>query len=109
MNNLGLSVLWTLAASLLGFGISAVFSSGLKLRRRAFLVPYVVLTSAFLVWFFQANEIDLLARLTENWAWGIVAGGIVGAFLVNNVCSQPASRQSSGGELALDIAWLGLV
>jgi hypothetical protein len=108
MNDFGLSFLWLLAASLLGFGISAVFSDRLKLPRRVFLIPYVVLTAAFVFWFFQANEIDLLDRLTENWIWGVVGGIVVGAFLVSNVRSQPASRQSTGGDLALDIAWLGL-
>jgi hypothetical protein len=109
MSDFGLSVLWVLAASLLGFGISAVFSSWLKLSRRVFLLPYVGLTSVFLFWFFRANEIDLVALLAENWIWGLIAGVIVGAFLVNNVRSQPSSRQSTGGDLTLDIAWLGLV
>jgi len=108
MNNFGLSVLSVLAASLLGFGISAVFSSWLKLPRRVFLIPYVGLTGVFLFWFFRANEVNLVALLAENWIHGIIAGGIVGAFLVNNVRSQPSSRQSTGGGLALDIAWLGL-
>jgi hypothetical protein len=108
MNDFWLSVLWILIASLLGFSISAVFSSWLKLSRRVFLMPYILVTGAFLFLFFRANEIDLLTRLTENWAWGVTSGAIVGAFLVKNVRSQPASRQSSGGDLALDIAWLGL-
>jgi hypothetical protein len=108
MNDFGLAVLWVLAASLLGFGISLVFSSWLRLSRRVFLIPYIVLTSVFLFWFFRAIEVDLVALLAENWIWGVIAGVIVGAFLVNNVRSQPASRQSTGGELALDVAWLGL-
>jgi hypothetical protein len=108
MNELSHAIVWLLAASLLGFGISAVFSSWLKLSRRVFLVPYIILTSAFLFRFFRAIEIYLPALLTENWIGGLVAGVIVGAFLVKNVRSQPYSRQSTGGELALDITWLGL-
>jgi len=107
-NKFWLSVLWVLAASLLGFGISGVFSSWLRLSRRIFLIPYIALTGAFLYWFFRVNEIDLPALLAENWIWGVVAGIIVGAFLVNNVRSQPFSRGSTGRDLALDIAWLGL-
>lgn len=107
-NDVWSSVLWVLAASLLGFGISAVFSSWLKLSRRVFLIPYVVLTGVFLFWFFRVNKINLVALLAENWIWGIIAGVVVGAFLVNNVRSQPFSRRSTGGDLALDIAWLGL-
>jgi hypothetical protein len=108
MSELPLAIGWILAASLLGFGISAVFSSWLKLPRRVFLVPYIVLTIAFLFWFFRAMEIYLPAFLTENWMWGLIAGVIVGAFLVKNVRSQSHSRQAAGGDLLFDIAWLGL-
>lgn len=108
MNELSPPVLWVLSASLLGFGISAVFSSWLKLPRRVFLIPYVVLTSAFLFGFFRSGEIDLGALLAQNWTWGVIAGVIVGMFLVNNVRSQPYSRKSTGGHLVLNIAWLGL-
>jgi hypothetical protein len=79
----------------------------MKLSRRVFLIPYIGLISAFLFWFFRANEIDVFAFLVENWIWGVVAGVIVSVFLVKNVRSQPASRQTTGGELVLDIAWLG--
>lgn len=108
INNIWLSALWVLAASLLGFGISAVFSAWIKLSRRVFLIPYIGLTSLFLFLFFRVNEIDLFAFLVENWIWGLVAGVAVGAFLVNNVRSQPSSQQFTGSDLALDIGWLGL-
>jgi hypothetical protein len=108
ISNIWSSLLWVVGASLLGFGISILFSNWLKLSRRVFLIPYIGLSSAFLFWFFQANEINLSAFLIENWVWGVIAGVLVSAFLINNVRSQPASRQSSGGELVFDIAWLGL-
>jgi hypothetical protein len=107
ISNIWSSILWVVGASLLGFGISLLFSNWLRLSRRVFLIPYIGLSSAFLFWFFQANEINLSAFLVENWVWGVVAGVIVSAFLVNNVRSQPASRQTAGGELVFDIAWLG--
>jgi hypothetical protein len=109
INNIWSPILWVTGASLLGFGISILFSNFLKLSRRVFLIPYVGLSSAFLFWFFRANEIDVSSFLVENWVWGVVAGVVVSIFLVNNVRSQPASRQTTGGELVLDIAWLGLV
>lgn len=104
-----LAIGWVIAASLLGFGISAIFSGWLKLSRRIFLIPYVVLTSAFLYGFIVWSEIDIGTLLAENWIAGVIAGVLVGLFLVRNVRSQPASRQSNGGELVLDLAWLGLV
>lgn len=103
------SIAWVVAACLLGFGISALFSGWLHLERRAFLIPYVLLTGAFLTAFALWSDLDLRALLTENWLAGVVAGVLVSAFLVRNVRSQPPSRQARGGELALDLGWLGLV
>jgi hypothetical protein len=97
-----------IGASLLGFGISLLFYDWLKLSRRVFLIPYVAMSSTFLFWFFRTNDIDWVHLFFENWMWGVIVGVVIGAFLVNNVRSQPASRKTTGGELALDIAWLGL-
>lgn len=100
---------WVIAASLLGFAISALFSGCLKLSRRAFLIPYVILTSLFLYSFVTWSEADLGALIAEYWLAGVIAGLLVGIILARNVRSQPASRRSNGGELVLDLAWLGLV
>ena len=99
---------WLVAASVLGFGISAVFAGWLRLPRRRFLVPYVVLVSLFLYGFVALNEIDLVSMLTANWMWGTLAGTLVGIFLVKTVRAQPLSRQSSGKDLIVDIGWAGL-
>lgn len=45
----------------------------------------------------------------HNWLWSVASGVIVGLFLVKNVFSQPASRQSTGWGFILDIIWIGLV
>jgi hypothetical protein len=102
-------VFWILSAALLGFGISAVFSSWLKLPRRIFLVPYIGLGAVFLVWFYASSNLSLNDLISKNWIWGVVAGVIVSIFLVSNVRSQPTSRQSAGGEFAFDLVWLGFV
>lgn len=99
---------WILLGSVLGFMISAIFSARLGLPRRIFLIPYILFSGLFLAWFFGSNGIDLIPLVRDNWIWGLVAGSLVGAFTVANVRSQPASRESSGGGLALDLAWLGL-
>jgi hypothetical protein len=109
MNNIWIAVVWVLGASLLGFGISAIFSNWLKLSRRVFLIPYVVFSSAFLFTFFRTFEVDLPMLIGENWIWGVVAGVLVGTFLVSNVHSQPFSRKVTGADFALNITWLGLV
>jgi hypothetical protein len=103
------AVLWVVAACALGFAITSVFSWWLKISRNLFLIPYLVLTSVFLVVFFLVTRIDVAALLARSWIWGIVAGVVVGIFLVFNVRSQPASQQSKGGELAWDIIWPGFL
>lgn len=102
------SCLWFLAAGLLGFGVSAFFAEYLKLSRRVFLIPYIILTSVFLVGFFSGYQTNLQGLFSTNWLWGLVAGSAVGAFLVKNVLSQPASHTPLGWKLLLDIAWVGV-
>lgn len=99
---------WVLAAGLLGFATSAVFSGWLRLSRRLFLVPYFVLTGGFLYCFCYWSQLDLISLLSENWYWGLLAGAIVGAFLVRNVRSQAASARSTGTGLAFDVLWVGV-
>lgn len=102
-------LVWVIAASGIGFGISAVFAGRMKLSRHSFLIPYVSLVSIFLCAFFLLNEVDLPAILAENVAWGILTGGVVSLFLVKTVRAQPVSRNTYGVELALDVTWAGLV
>jgi len=103
------SILWVIGACAIGFAVSAIFAGGLKLSRRQFLIPYVAIVSIFLYSFTIRNEIDIIAIFTHNWAWGILAGGLLSLYLVRTVRAQPATRQSSGASLALDMAWAGLV
>ena len=108
LSQFGLFLAWVLAAGLLGLAISGVFSGWLRLSRRAFLVPYLALSGAFLYAFVHWSQLELSALFSPNWAWGLLAGIVVGAFLVRNVRSQPASERSSGAGLAFDALWVGL-
>ena len=107
-DQLWLNLGWVLAAGLLGFATSAIFSGWLHFARRLFLVPYFALTGAFLCGFFYWSQIDLISLFTQNWIWGLLAGAIVGALLVRNVRSQAASARSTGVRLILDVLWVGL-
>lgn len=102
-------VVWVIAAGILGFLISAVFAGRMKLARNRFLFPYAILVFIFLYDFMIQNKIDIAALVTDNLGWGILAGALASVFLVRNVKSQPASRQSEGKELAVDIVWPGLI
>ena len=100
---------WVVAASILGFAISAVFAGWLKLSRSRFLIPYVLFVALFLYGFTVVNEVDLAIFFTRNLPWGILVGGLVSLFLIKTVRSQPLSRQVSGVALWLDLTWTGLV
>lgn len=103
------AIIWIASACVLGFGLSAIFSGWLEMRRRFFLIPYVALTGAFLYAFIRFAALDIQALVSHNLLWGVIAGLAVGALMVMNVRSQPSSRESTGENLSLDIAWLGLV
>ena len=104
-----LHLIWVLAATLLGFVLTAVFSGWMQLSRRIFLVVYLVSTGAFLFAFARWSRVDLGTLITQNWIWGVVAGVLVATFLVINVRSQADSQQLTGGALFFDFTWLGLV
>lgn len=101
------ALLWLVSASALGFMVSAIFSAGLKLSRRKFLLVYVPLGAAFLAAFFAIQRVGW-AKIFNHWYWGILSGVAVSLFLISNVRGQPKSRTAQGGELALDLLWLGL-
>lgn len=101
--------LWILAAGGLSFAVAALFAGWLQLRRPLFLVPYVALVGAFLYGYFRWSDIDVGYQIGRNWVWGLVAAVVVGAMLVKNVLSQPASPRSQGARLGFDLLWSGVV
>ena len=107
------SILFTSAifgtACLLVFGISFIFSGLLGLSRRIFLLPYILFSSAFLIYFFNSAVPVTYTFWTHNWAWGLFITLIAGVFLVRNIYSQPASQDKRGKGLFFDIIWFGFV
>ena len=100
---------WALAAAVLGFAIAAIFAGLLRLPRNIFLVAYLVFAAPFLYSFVRWSNLDVRELLRHNWIWGLVAAVVVGAFVVRNVLSQPASPRSEGVSLVFEILWLGVV
>ena len=89
-------LLWVAAGGVLGFAVAAVFAGLFRLPRALFLVPYVVLVSAFLYGYARWSEIDIADLVVRHWPWGLVGAAIVGAFVVRNVLSQPAFPRPQG-------------
>jgi hypothetical protein len=108
MNLVQISILWLIAASLMGFGLSAIFSGWLKLPRRLFLIPYIALSSLVLFFFLSKNPVVNNEFWFHNWYWGLLASILAGAFLVKNVLSQPSSQKGKGAQLIVDLGWFGL-
>jgi hypothetical protein len=102
-------VSWLIAGCAGGFATSLVFAGVLKLSRNIFLIPYVTYCIILLYTFIRTNDINVAAIFEKNWVWGVFAGAVTSVFLIRNVRSQPATRQSSGAGLILDISWAGLV
>jgi hypothetical protein len=99
---------WVVVAGLLSFATSFVFAGRLRLPRRIFLIPYIVLSGLFLYAFFTWSGIPLQDLIQHNWIWGLVGAALLAIFLVKNVYSQPASSRPKGFTFLFDILWLGI-
>ncbi len=102
-------IVWVLGAGDLGFAITLLFVSVMKLSRNKFLIPNVLFVSIFLYAFIALNQIDLAALLANNLFWGILAGLLVSIILIRHTRSQPRSRKPDDQSLAFDPGWAGLI
>jgi hypothetical protein len=108
MNLVQISIIWLIGASLIGFGMSAIFSGWLKLSRRLFLIPYIAISGLVLFLFLYNNPIVNIEFCLHNWFWALFVSIIAGAFLVKNVISQPYSQTVKGLPFYVDIIWFGI-
>jgi hypothetical protein len=99
---------WVLAGAILGFGLAAVFSGTLHLRREVFLLPYLAVTAAFLEAYRRLNGPRAREALRQRWIGGLVGALVAGTFVVWSVLRQPASPAPQGAALLGSIAWLGV-
>lgn len=102
-------LLWILAGTLLASVVAAVFAGAFHLPRSIYLIPYVVLVTAFLYGYVRWSKIALGQCMRYHWGWGLVGGIVVGIFAVQSVLRQPSSATPQGVELAVDLLWLGMV
>ena len=88
-----MDILWILAASLLGFSTAAVFAGWLKLKRNIYLLFYIPLSAAFIIFFILSNDYNLKELIMHNWYWGLTGAILASAFVFKNVLSQPSGSQ----------------
>ena len=104
-----LHLVWVLAAGALGFVVAAVFAGLLRLPRVPYLVPYALVTGAFVYSYLRWSQTSVADLIRRNWPWGLLGALVCGAFTVKNILSQPASAHSDGLALTLDLVWSGAV
>lgn len=102
-----MSILWIIAAALLGYGIAATFAGKLKLQRDIYLLFYIPLVSVLILAFIRLNAINIKETIAHNWGWGLIAALIAGVLVIRNVMSQPSSEPNKGMALVSDILWPG--
>jgi hypothetical protein len=103
-----LQIGWIAGAAVVGFAASAVFAGLLHLPRNLFLVPYGILATLFLYAYFHSSGVELVAHFRRRPFLGVLGAALVGAFVVSNVLSQPASPRPEGWALTLAVLWVGV-
>ena len=100
---------WIVAAGLLGFVITLIFSALLRLSGDIFLIPYIGFTLLFLFAYIRWSGLSIQTLILDNWVWGVIGAGILGIVTIRNVLSQPSSPHSQGFKLAFDLLWSGFL
>ena len=99
---------WVLAAGVLGFALSMIFSSILRLPRNLYLIPYIGFATLFLYAYVRWSGLSIRDLLVRNWVWGLVGAVLLALFTVRNILSQPVSPHSTGLSLVFDLLWSGV-
>lgn len=99
---------WVLAAGVLGFALSMIFSSILRLPRNWFLIPYIGISTLFLYAYVRWSGCSIRELLVHNWIWGLAGAVLLALFTVKNILSQPVSPHSTGLSLVFDLLWSGV-
>jgi hypothetical protein len=100
---------WLVAAGLMGFAITLIFSAWLRLPRNIFLVPYIGFTFLLFFAYIKWSELSIQDLILHNWVWGLIGAAILAVITIRNVLSQPASPRPQGLKLTFEILWPGLL
>jgi hypothetical protein len=100
---------WTLAAAGAGAVSSGIASGLLHLPRSWFVLVHLAIVAAFTWAFASYHGLTVRTQLGRRLLPGLLVGLFVGALLARQVFGQPDSARASGGALAGDLAWFGVV
>jgi hypothetical protein len=102
-----MAFLWILIAALLGFGVAAIFAGKMRLERNLYLIIYIPVVTALILFFIFSNRLNISELISHNLLWGFLGALIAGGFVIRNVFSQPSSARNKGLALLSDILWPG--
>lgn len=102
-------LVWVGYGALVGFGASFIFGDLLTLPIDLYYLIYFAIVICFFSVYIRKTDLHLREWFSRRAIWGIVLGLIVGALMVQNVQSRPATEQFAGIYLAWLIFWRGLV
>ena len=104
----GASLVWVLAAALVGFAASFIFSSVLHWPRGWFVAAYSTTVALFAAAYLYRESIAPGSQLSRRWKGGAVVGLLAGLLLARSVASQPGSDRPLGSALVAASLWYGV-
>jgi hypothetical protein len=99
---------WILLAAVTGFVSSYVLSALLRLPRAWFVAGHVALTTALGLAYVWWEQVHLRKQFSRRGLAGLAGGVVLGAMLVGQVLTQPASPRAQDGELIGQLALYGM-
>jgi hypothetical protein len=108
MNN-SRHLIWIVFGALVGLGASFVFGDVLTLPLDLYYLIYFAIIIGFFVVYIKKTHLNLREWFSRRAVWGILLGLAVGAFMVQNVLSRPATERFTGAYLVWLIFWRGVV
>jgi hypothetical protein len=105
----GTAVAWIAVAGAVGFAVSAVFSSVLRLPRGVFVLVYAVAVSLLAALFFRRPGALVVPGARRRLPVASATGLLLGTVLAVGVIAGPGAERPAGVHLATALGWYGIV
>lgn len=100
---------WVGGAAGLGFAVTTITSSWLRLPRGWVVLVLAIAVGAFVTGYLRRSGLDARAMLRRRWVWAATRGALLGTILVIFFLQPDPSSRDEGRRLAFDLIWLGVV
>ena len=102
-------LLWIPAGGTVGFLASWIFADLLVLPIDLYYLIYFAIILSFFALYVRSTRLDLRAWASRRIVPGVILGLLVGAVMIRNVLSRPATEHLTGWMLWWAILWRGIV